>query len=48
MRLELIDQIPYDQQISSLTADSAYDTRRCHNAIADRGAIAVMQPRKNA
>ena len=48
MRLELIDQIPCNQQISSLTADSAYDTRRCHNAIADRGAIAVMQPRKNA
>ena len=24
-----------------MTADGAYDTRRCHNAIADRGAAAV-------
>jgi hypothetical protein len=30
---ELLDQIPRDQQIGSVTADGAYDTRRCHNAI---------------
>ena len=26
----------------------AYDTRRCHNAVADRGAPAVIPPRRNA
>ena len=27
--------------------DGAYDTRNCHDAIADRGAQAVIPPRKN-
>ena len=31
-----------------ITADGAYDTRRCHNVIAARGAAAVIPPRKNA
>ena len=44
----LLNQIPHDQQIGSVTADGAYDTRRCHNASADRGAAAVIPPRKNA
>ncbi|PIL21315.1 hypothetical protein P775_04825 [Puniceibacterium antarcticum] len=29
----LLNQIPHDQEIGSVTADGAYDTRRCHNAI---------------
>lgn len=45
---ELLDQIPPDQEIGSFTADGAYDTRKCHDAIADRGALAVIPPRKNA
>ncbi len=45
---ELLDQIPPDQEIASVTADGAYDTRKCHDAIADRGAAAVIPPRKNA
>ena len=45
---ELLAQIPTDQQIASVTADGAYDTRKCHDAIADRGAAAVIPPRKNA
>lgn len=45
---ELLDQIPPDQEIGSVTADGAYDTRKCHDAIADRGAHAVIPPRKNA
>ncbi|MDE4063976.1 IS5 family transposase [Phaeobacter gallaeciensis] len=45
---ELLDQIPLDQNIGSVTADGAYDTRKCHNAIAVRGAHAVIPPRKNA
>jgi len=45
---ELLDQIPSDQAIGSVTADGAYDTRKCHDAIAARGAHAVIPPRKNA
>ena len=45
---DLIGQIPADEQIGSVTADGAYDTRRCHDAIADRGAHAVIPPRRNA
>lgn len=44
----LLNQIPRDQQIGSVTADGAYDTRRCNNAIAERGASAVIPPRRNA
>jgi hypothetical protein len=44
----LLNRIPRGQEIGSVTADGAYDTRRCHNAIADRGAAAVIPPRENA
>ena len=45
---ELLDQIPPDQEIASVTADGAFDTRKCHDAIAARGAVAIIPPRKNA
>lgn len=45
---DLLNQIPTNETISSVTADGAYDTRKCHDAIADRGAHAVIPPRKNA
>jgi len=49
---DLLGQIPPHQEIGSVTADGAYDTRKCHGAIAgrgaDRGADAVIPPRKNA
>lgn len=45
---ELRDHIPPDQDIGSVTADGAYDTRKCHDAIAARGAHAAIPPRKNA
>lgn len=45
---ELLDQVPPDQEIASVTADGAYDTRKCHDAIAARGAAAIIPPRKNA
>lgn len=45
---ELLDQIPPDQKIGRVTADGAYDTRKCHEAIAARGAAAVLPPRKTA
>lgn len=45
---ELLEQIPPNQEIGSVTADGAYDTRKCHEAIAARHADAVIPPRKNA
>ena len=45
---DLRGQIAADERIGSVTADGAYDTRKCHDAIADRGAHAVIPPRKNA
>ena len=45
---ELLNQIPSDQDIGSVTADGAYDTRKCREVIAARDAHAVVPPRKNA
>ena len=45
---DLLSQIPPDQEIASVTADGAYDTCKCHDVIAERGAAAVIPPRKNA
>ena len=45
---DLLAQLPPDQEIATVTADGAYDTRACHNAIADRGAAAIIPPRRNA
>lgn len=45
---ELLDQIPPNQEIGIVTADGAYDTRKCNGAIAARNATAVIPPRKNA
>lgn len=45
---ELLDQIPPEHEIASVTADGAFDTRKCHDAIAARGAAAIIPPRKNA
>ena len=45
---ELLDQIPPEQEIGSVTADGAFDTRKCHDVIAARGAVAIIPPRKNA
>jgi hypothetical protein len=44
----LLEQVPSDEKIGFVTADGAYDTRKCHEAIAARGAAAVIPPRKNA
>ncbi|OIQ24483.1 MAG: IS5 family transposase [Alphaproteobacteria bacterium MedPE-SWcel] len=45
---DLLSQIKPDDDIGSVTADGAYDTRKCHDAIAARQAHAVIPPRKNA
>jgi hypothetical protein len=45
---DLLDKIPQDQETGSVMADGAYNTRKRHDAIADRSAHAVIPPRKNA
>ncbi len=44
---DLLDQIPEGEQIGTVTADGAYDTHRCHTAIIDRQAAAIIPIRKN-
>ena len=44
---DLLDQIPTDEQIGTVTGDGAFDTRRCHTAIVDRGGTAIIPIRKN-
>lgn len=39
---ELLDQIPEGEVIGRVTADGAYDTRRCHTAIIDRQATPII------
>ena len=45
--LHLLDQIPPDEQLGTVTRDGAFDTRRCHTAILERGGSAVTPIRKN-
>ena len=45
---ELLAQIPIDEPIASVSGDGAYDTQGCLDAIAQRGAQALIPPRKNA
>ena len=44
---ELLGQIPGGEEIGTVTADGASDTRRCHTAIVDRKATAIIPIRKN-
>ena len=44
---DLLDQNPQDEDIGTLTADGAYDTRRCHSAIIARGGTPIIPIRKN-
>lgn len=43
---DLLAQIPEDEKILSVGGDGAYDTRKCHAAIAERGAAAVIPVRR--
>ena len=38
---QLLAQIPADEQLHSVSADGAYDTKACHEAIASRQAAAI-------
>ncbi|MBU2959638.1 IS5 family transposase [Citreicella sp. C3M06] len=44
---DLLSQIPEGEEIATVTADGAYDTRRCHAAIIEHGADAVIPIRRN-
>lgn len=48
MRPELRGQIPPDETVARVSWNRAYDTKACHAAIVQRGAQAVIPPRKNA
>lgn len=43
----LLAQIPPDERIATVGGDGAYDTRKCHAAIAGRHAEAVIPVRRN-
>ena len=45
---ELLGQIPAEEAVLSVSGNGAYDTQDCYDAIAERGAEAVMPTRKNA
>ena len=45
---QLLAQIPEDEPLHSVSADGAYDTKACHEAIASRQAAAIIPTRKNA
>ena len=47
------DLLPYlleqvEEEISQVSADGAYDTKGCYEAIAERGAVATIPPRQGA
>ena len=44
---ELLSQIPAGEGLVTVTTDGAYDTRLCYAAIAERGAAAIIPPRRN-
>lgn len=42
--LEVLEQVPLEQEIASATTEGALDTRRCGDAITARGAAAIIPP----
>ena len=46
MLSDRLGQAPEGKPVASVTADGAYDTRGCRDAIANRGADAVIPPGK--
>jgi len=47
MLTSLLEQIPLTEAVMTVTTDGAYDTKACHVVLAQRGAIAIIPPRKN-
>jgi len=44
----LLDQIPADETLASVSRDGTYNTKGCHEAIAKRGLQQIIPTRKNA
>ncbi|MEG2665382.1 MAG: IS5 family transposase [Hafnia sp.] len=45
---DLLEQLPKDEGLESLTGDGAYDTKQVYEAVIGHGATPVIPPRKNA
>ena len=45
---DLLQQLPEDEALESLTGDGAYDTQPVYEAVIQRGAVSIIPPRKNA
>ncbi len=45
---DLLQQLPEDEALESLTGDGAYDTQPVYEAVIQRGAVPIIPPRKNA
>ena len=45
---DLLARITVEEEIATVTADGAYDTRACHDAVAACDAAAIIPPRRNA
>ena len=45
---DLLDQLPQDEKLESLTGDGAYNTKQVYEAVIEHGATAIIPPRKNA
>lgn len=44
----LLNQLPQDEKLESLTGDGAYDTKQVYESVIEHGAIPIIPPRKNA
>ena len=44
---DLLNQIPHNERIDSVSGDGAYDAKRCHAVVAERDAEAIIPVRKN-
>lgn len=44
----LLEQLPPDARLKSLTGDGAYDTQSVYETAIRHGAIPIIPPRKNA
>lgn len=45
---DLLEQVPLNEAVLSLTGDGAYDTQPVHESVIQRGAVPIIPPRKNA
>ncbi len=45
---DMLEQVPVDEALRSLTGDGAYDTQAVYEALRQRGCTPIIPPRKNA